>query len=323
MPLSDPMPIEEQRRYRPALTEPDDFDAFWAGTLDESRALGEGHRLEPVSTPFTAVEVEDLVFPGFGGEPVRAWVTRPAGAAGRLPVVVEYLGYTHGRGLPGQRLFWPSTGVVHVLMDARGQGSVARTPGSTPDPHGSEPSTGAFVTKGIGSPQTYYYRRLFTDAVRLIDAVRALPFADPERIAVTGHSQGGATAVAVAGLVDGLSATMPDAPFLADLQRLVQRTPAGPILELTTYLATHRDAVEATFRTLNYFDIVHFARRATSPALFSVAFMDTIVLPSTVYAAFNHYAHADREMAEYPYNGHEAGELRHQYRQHDWLRERL
>ena len=63
----------------------------------------------------------------------------------------------------------------------------------------------------------------------------------------------------------------------------------------------------------------HFARRATAPALFSVAHMDAVVLPSTVYAAYNHYGSADKEMAEYPFNGHEAGELRQQYRQAEWL----
>jgi cephalosporin-C deacetylase len=39
------------------------------------------------------------------------------------------------------------------------------------------------MTRGIETPQTYYYRRVFTDAVRLVDAVRTLPFVDPDRIA--------------------------------------------------------------------------------------------------------------------------------------------
>jgi cephalosporin-C deacetylase len=30
------------------------------------------------------------------------------------------------------------------------------------------------MTKGIESPETYYYRRLITDAVRAVDAVRAI-----------------------------------------------------------------------------------------------------------------------------------------------------
>ncbi|MFJ6677320.1 acetylxylan esterase [Actinosynnema sp. NPDC091369] len=52
-----------------------------------------------------------------------------------------------------------------------------------------------------------------------------------------------------------------------------------------------------TFATLAYFDGVHFAQRATAPALFSVGLMDPIRPPSTVYAAFNHYAGSDRTMS--------------------------
>src|SRR5690606_14262402 len=114
------------------------------------------------------------------------------GAARRLPAIVEFVGYGGGRGLPGTRLFWPSAGYAHILMDTRGQGSAWGGGGDTADPHGSGPAAPGYLTRGIDDPATYYYRRVFTDAVRLIDAVRTLPAIDPERIAVTGGSQGGA-----------------------------------------------------------------------------------------------------------------------------------
>ena len=49
MPLLD-MSLEEMRDYRPPLEEPDDFDAFWARTLEETRAhdlnaIFETHRI--------------------------------------------------------------------------------------------------------------------------------------------------------------------------------------------------------------------------------------------------------------------------------------
>ena len=46
----------------------------------------------------STLDVFDVTFAGFGGHPIRAWLTRPAGTREDLPVVVEYLGYGGGRG---------------------------------------------------------------------------------------------------------------------------------------------------------------------------------------------------------------------------------
>lgn len=178
------------------------------------------------------------------------------------------------------------------------------------------------MTKGIESPKEYFYRRVFTDAVRLVDAVRTLEFVDIDHITVTGASQGGAISLAVAALVPNLRAVMPDVPFLCDFRRSVELTPDDPFTEITRYLAVHRNRVEQVFQTLSYFDGVAFARRAAAPALFSVALMDTIVLPSTVYAAFNHYAGRDKAIEVYPFNGHEGGQMHQWVRQVRWLKAR-
>jgi cephalosporin-C deacetylase len=79
-----------------------------------------------------------------------------------------------------------------------------------------------------------------------------------------------------------------------------------PYREVAVYLAIHRDRGEAALRTLSYVDGVAFARRATAPARFSVALMDTITPPSTVFAAHNEYA-GPTELDVWRWNGHEAG----------------
>ena len=319
MPLSD-LSLADLRDFRPEVAEPADFDEFWATTIAESRAAGGAVSLSDADTPVTHLRVHDLTFPGFAGEPIRAWVTRPHGDE-PLPAVIEYLGYGGGRGLPHERLHWAASGHVHIVMDTRGQGSHWGGGGGTPDPHGSGPSVSGFMTRGIESPQDYYYRRVFTDAVRLVDAVRELPFVDSDRIAVTGGSQGGGITLAVAGLVPGLAAALPDVPFLCHFRRSVEITPGNPFAEIAQYLAVHRGATDGVFQTLSYFDGVNFARRATAPALFSVALMDAVVMPSSVFAAFNNYgAHADIEV--YEFNGHEGGEGHHWLRQVAFIRSR-
>src|SRR5258708_1012301 len=54
--------------------------------------------------------------------------------------------------------------------------------GDTLDPHGSAPGGHWPVTRGILDPRDYYYRRLITDAVRAIEAVRALPGVDATQV---------------------------------------------------------------------------------------------------------------------------------------------
>lgn len=322
MPLTD-LTHAELLTFRPDVQEPADFDAFWERTIREARAAGGTPELTPADSPVTELLIDDLVFPGFNGEPVRAWVSRPLRAEGPLPAVVQFQGYGGGRGLPGENVSWALAGYVHIFVDTRGQGSGWGSGGDTPDPHGSGPATSGVMTRGIHSPDTYYYRRVFTDAVRAVDAARTLPFVDPERIAVTGGSQGGGIALAAGALAGGLVAVMPDVAFLCAFRRGVEVAAGGPYLELATYLSVHRDEVADVFRTLSYFDGVNFSRRIHTPALFSVALMDTVVPPSTTFAAYNHLAAPDRAIEVYPFNDHEGGGAVQWRAQAAWLAARI
>lgn len=325
MPLFD-LPVEGLRRYRSTTPEPAGFDDFWAGTVEEARTHELGLQVERVDTHLRLVETYDVTFAGFGGHPVRAWLTRPAGATEELPAVVEYNGYGGGRGLPHERLAWANAGYAHLLMDTRGQGSGWGAGGQTPDPVGSGPAGPGVMTRGVEDPRDHYFRRLFTDGVRAVDAVRALPGVDASRVAVGGISQGGGIALAVAGLVPDLLAVMPDVPFLCHIRRAVEITDADPYGEVVRYLAVHRGTEERVLTTLDHLDGVAHARRATAPALFSVALMDPICPPSTVYAAYNAYgehaaddARPVTEIIEYPFNQHEGGAAYQWERQAAWL----
>jgi cephalosporin-C deacetylase len=221
--------------------------------------------------------------------------------------VVEYIGYGGGRGFPTDWLLWASAGYAHLVMDTRGQGS-AWLKGDTPDPEvdGGNPHHPGFMTRGILSPRTYYYRRVFVDAVRAVETARAHPAVDASRVAVTGGSQGGGIALAVSGLVPDVQAAMPDVPFLCHYRRATEITDGYPYQEIARYLMIQRDKEEQVFATLAYFDGVNFATRARAQALFSVALMDEICPPSTVFAAYNHYA-GPKQIRVWRYNHHEGG----------------
>ncbi|MEV8456772.1 acetylxylan esterase [Streptomyces sp. NPDC052095] len=321
MPLTD-LSLAECLDHRPELPVPDGFDAFWSGTLGEaSDAAGAAPPpvFAPVDTGLTQIRTYDVTLPGFAGRPVRGWLHLPAGATGRLGCVVEFLGYGRGRGLTHESLVWASAGYAHLIMDTRGQGWSAAG-GSTADTDaGAAGTVPGFLTRGVESPETYYYRRVFTDAVRCVETVRAHPSVDPDRIVVTGVSQGGGIALAVAGLVPGLAGVMPDVPFLCDIRRGAEITGRPPYTEIAEYLRLHRDRAATVFTTLSYFDAALHATRATAPALFSIAMMDDICPPSTCFAAYHNYAGA-KDVRVYAFNGHEGGAAYQQREQLAWVR---
>ncbi|MEE4545357.1 acetylxylan esterase [Streptomyces sp. V4-01] len=316
------LPLDRLRSYRSGSTEPEGFDGFWAGTLAQARQHDLDPRFERVATGLSTVTTYDVTFAGFGGHPVKGWLTHPAGAAEPLPLLVEFVGYGGGRGLAHTHLLWASAGYAHFVMDTRGQGSGWST-GDTDDPVGSAPASPGFLTRGIEDPDAFYYRRVFTDAVRAVEAARSHPLTDSSRTAVTGVSQGGGITLAVAGLMHDLSAVAPDVPFLCDYQRAATITDEMPYREIGRYLSAHRDRRDRVFETLSYFDGVHFAARATAPALFSTALEDEVCPPSTVFAAYNSYAQDDKRIEVYDFNGHEGGGPFQQVKQLDWFAERL
>ncbi|MFD9194726.1 acetylxylan esterase [Streptomyces phaeochromogenes] len=301
------LPLNQLRTYRSASVEPEDFDAFWGKTLQEAREHGLDPRFEPVEAHLKNVKVFDVTFAGFGGHPVKGWLTLPAWANTPLPTVVEYIGYGGGRGLSHTHLLWASAGFAHFVMDTRGQGGAWGGGGDTPDPVGSAPAYPGFMTRGVDAPENYYYRRVFTDGVRAVEAARSHEFVDSERVAVVGSSQGGGISIAVGGLVPDLSAVAPDVPFLCDYPRATTLTDRDPYREIGNYLKTHRGRTEQVLRTLSYFDGVHFAARGRAPALFSAALEDQTCPPSTVFAAFNAWGHDDKAIEVYDFNDHEGG----------------
>ncbi|WP_229072868.1 alpha/beta fold hydrolase [Actinoplanes sp. DH11] len=301
-------PLPTLRTYRPEQPEPAGFDAFWSGTLDAARRAATPPTATEVRTPLRGITTHDVTFSGYAGQPVRAWLNRPAGATGPLPVAVEFIGYGGGRGLPVDWLVWASAGYAHLVMDTRGQGGGWRG-GDTPDPdeYGAGPSTPGFLTRGVQSPDTFYYRRLITDAARAVETVADLPGVDASRIVVTGKSQGGALSLAAAGLVpDLVSAVVSAVPFLCDIRRAVTVTDVNPYAEVVRFLRANPYAAERTLNTLDHVDGVNFARRITAPALLSVGLMDDVCPPSGVFGAFNTLT-GPKRIEVYEWDGHDGG----------------
>jgi len=300
---------EQLRAYAPESTAQPDFDEFWQTTLAEARRHPLEARFEPVECGLKTVEAFDLTFAGFGGQAIRGWFLLPRQRTPPLPCVVEFIGYGGGRGFPTSWLLWPSLGYAALVMDTRGQGTSQCSHGDTPDLYGEGGNAAApgCMTRGILDPRHYYYRRVYTDAVRAVEAARCHPEVEGRHICVTGGSQGGGLTIAAAGLVPEVEAAMPDVPFLCHFRRAVELVDTYPYQEIAIFSNTQRYKMETVFRTLSYFDGMNLARGARARALFSTGLMDTVCPPSTVFAAYNAWGGAQKEMRVYEFNGHEGG----------------
>lgn len=318
------LPLEELQVFEPDVKQPQDFKDFWDKTLAQARETPAGMSLEPTPTPLETLEYYDVTFPGFNGDSIKGWLAGKPGftQADPQPVIVEYRGYGGGRGLPGEEPFWPSSGFVHFLMDTRGQGGDWGSGGDTPDPYPVSPHALGFFTNGIESRETYYYRRLITDAIRAVDGVLTLPFVDSKRVFCAGASQGGGLAAITSAWHPQVRAGLADVAFLGNLLRGAMLTDTVPYYELARYLRVKPQRIETVRETLAYFDAVNFARLAATPCYFSVSLHDEYVPPSCTYSIINQWA-GDKSVEVYEFAKHQGVGLTHRYKQHAWLQQFL
>ncbi len=298
MPWYD-MPLERLREYRTDTAEPGGLDDWWAERLRLARAQAQPPTFTPhepdVYRPF---EVFDVEFSGAGGDPIRAWYLKPANAPSKI--VVKFIGYGGGRGAPSEHMLLPALGYAVLVMDSRGQGG-RWTFGATGD-GAAGPENSIVMSRGITTPEDYYYTRMFTDAALAVDA--ALELSDGAPVAVSGASQGGGLALAAAALHAGnVALCHADVPFLCDIQRAITLAPNAPYTEIPEFLAENVALIDSALNTLRYIDCALLARRITANCLLSVGLMDIICPPSTVFAAYNEIT-ADKDIAVYPYSGH-------------------
>ena len=311
MPWFD-LPPEQLRQYRTTTAEPDGLDDWWGRRLAEARAAVQPPRLtryEPGT--YGPLEVYDVEFSGAHGDRVRGWYLRPPGSGGqRVPVVVKFIGYGGGRGTPTEHTMLPSAGYAVLVMDSRGQGGRWST-GATGDPAGGGrgPENSAVLTRGITYAEDYYFTRLFVDAVRAVETAAGLDDADPDRIAVSGGSQGGALALAAAALTTlepapaRVRVCHADVPFLCDIQRAITLAPEPPYTEVPEFLAQNVGLIPVALDTLRHIDCALLARRISAECLLSTGLMDGICPPSTVFAAYDEIS-AAKDIAVHPFSGH-------------------
>jgi cephalosporin-C deacetylase-like acetyl esterase len=265
---------------KPSLPVPLEFDAFWAAKKKALGAVPVNPRLTPVKSPAESVETFDLQADSVGA-PVSAYFARPKGAKPRsLPAILT----VHGAGVRSAAVTaassWAREGALAMDMNAHG------IPNGRDKAYYDGLMAGElkdYRRAGRESRETIYFLGMFLRLVRAIDFLTAQPEWDGRTVVVSGSSQGGAQAIAAAGLDSRVTFFVAGVPAMCDHTGAV----AGRIAGWPKFIETKERPGADVVAAVRYYDGVNFASRAKAPGFFTVGFIDTTCPPTSVYAAYN------------------------------------
>ena len=269
----------------------DDFEAFWEDTRKQLDDVSPNFRRTLIPERSNDVRRTyriDMI--SFGGVPIRGWLVEPV-KEGKYPVRIAFNGYNS---MP-----WPedpnaNPNRIDFTTSAREQGISEFSP-----------PVKDWVTRGISSKETYYYRGAYMDCVRAMEFVQTLPKADLSNVWAEGGSQGGAFTLVTAALMPDLfKCIVPMVPFLSDFPDYLEMEnwPSSAIFSVWEKEGITR---EEGLKVLSYFDVKNFAKYIKCPTLMCFGLQDNICPPHTNFGGYNLISGPDKFYKGFPLSGHD------------------
>ena len=281
-------------QIKAGLDEPSDFDQFWKDKKAELASVPMKTALVPVDLATVqngkhkfykdkGVEAFEIKIECAGGKPVTGYLARPVNASKKsLPAIVTFQhAGTYSASVPAR------FGTKAIAMDVNAHGILN---GQTPDYYSdlAKKELKLYYYSGSDNRETYYYKGVYLRLIRALEYVKSLPEWNGKDLIVYGFSQGGAQALAAAGLEPQVSLCIAMCPALCDLGGIV----AGRLPGWGTNVkfkdgkpATPKD--EAILKATSYYDNANFAKRIKAETYISAGLRDSVVPTSSVYAAWN------------------------------------
>ena len=128
----------------------------------------------------------------------------------------------------------------------------------------------------------YYYKRVYTGCVRAIDFIYTLPEFNGN-LATFGGSQGGALSIVIAGLDDRVKGLVSFYPALCDMAGYAHGRAGG----WPHMLKDAKNRTPEKMKTVQYFDVVNFARQVKVSGFYTFGYNDMVCPPTTTYSAYN------------------------------------
>ena len=265
---------------KPSQPAPDDFDAFWMAKKALLAAVPVEVKLTAVESGVAGVTAFDLQATSLGA-PVSGYLAVPTGARPKsLPAILT----VHGAGVSSAGLSgtvgWAREGALAMDINAHG------LPNGRPTEYYQGLRDGelkAYSTRGRESRETVYFLGMFLRLIRAIDVLTARPEWDGRTVVVYGSSQGGAQALAAAGLDSRVTFFVAGVPAMCDHTGAL----AGRIAGWPKFIPTGETLRPEVVVAVRYYDTMNFAARIKAAAFFTIGFIDTTCPPTSVYATYN------------------------------------
>ncbi len=278
----------------PAKAEPADFDKFWDGVKKElaSVPLKELERV-PVSVNSKSVKIFDVKVACAGIAPVSAYLTMPAKTVKKgHPAIVIF----HGAGVVSARKQIDYGKMGFIALDVNAHGIVNGRESSFYQelrknkyyPYRNGDKNDRYAHWGKSSRDEFYFRGMYMRVMRALQYVKSLPEWDGKNLVVAGTSQGGAQVIAACGLDQDITLARAGVPAMNDhsgVLSAIPRSSGWPGLYNRT--ADGKPDDPAVAECAAYFDGCYFARRIKCPIYISTGLLDTVCVPTSVYAAYN------------------------------------
>ncbi len=286
--------------YRSKVRRPEDIDRFWDGILGQTAAIPLDAAVVPDplwSSP--QAEVSQVHYTSLDGVRIAGWYACPPNHSGNLPGLLVVPGYSMEPLVPKA---WAAKGYAAFSVAPRGK---LRSNSQF------NPGYPGLLTYNITDRNTYTYRGFYMDACRGVDFLLARDEVDSDRLGVTGHSQGGGLAVAVAALRREIRAATAGAPFLCGFMDAIELTDSYPYQEIADYLRQRPESRQQVADTLAYFDGINLAPRVACPIIVNIGLQDSTCPPETGYALFRALGSVEKHLYDYDGHGHDANNHHH------------
>lgn len=297
------MPLQELKNYKPQKTARHDFKSFWKGKIEETKNDGnnEAYKIEIINYIIEEINVYKVFYNGYKNAKICGYFITPKKIL-NLPTILVFHGYNGNKGTISHYLKWVLLGYTVFAIDVRGQSGESVDnkiyPGS---------AVGGFMTRGIFDKNEYYYLGVYLDCLKAIDFLATRKEVDISRLCLTGSSQGGGIALAVAALDKRPKLVIAEIPFLCHFKRAVELSDLSFNItypEIAHLIRQYPEKEEEIFSTLSYFDNLNLCDNVKAKTIISCAVQDTICPPSTIFAVFN-YLNSDKILETLPFSGHD------------------